>query len=151
MWIVQTRRQLSADVPASPESVREFYADLRNMTLVHPLVVSVACVEHRDDPAGDYRDFRIRDRIPLGPLTLSVRYRASVLVAPDGLVHTDARQFPKVRLSSTVTFTPAGTGTTITESIEIGAPWPLAAFTSTQAVKAHTAMLARIAEYFCRR
>jgi hypothetical protein len=57
-------------------------------------------------------------------LTLSVRYRPSVLVAPDGLVHTTARQFSTVRLSSTVTLT--------------------------QAVKAHTTMLAQIGEYFRR-
>ena len=146
----QTRRRLSADVPAPPDLVRQFYVDLRNMTLVHPLVVSVACVEQRNDPAGDYRDYRIRDRIPLGPLTLSVRYRASVLVTPDGLVYTDARQFPKVRLSGTVTFTPADVGTTIIESIDISVPRPLAAFTVREAVKAHTAMLAQIGEYFRR-
>lgn len=148
MWIEQTRRRLTAEVPAPPDRVRAFYADLRNMTLVHPLVTSVTCVQHRADPSGDYRDYRIRDRIPLGPLTLSIRYRASVLVTSDGLVHTESRQFPKVKLSGTVTFTSSPAGSTVTEDVLIGAPRPLAAFTVTQAVAAHTALLARIADYF---
>jgi hypothetical protein len=29
-------RWLSADVPAPPDPVRDFYVDLHNMTLVHP-------------------------------------------------------------------------------------------------------------------
>ena len=150
MWTVQSRRRLIAEVSAPPDRVREFYTDLHNMALVHPLVVSVRCVRERADPAGDFRDYRIRDRIPLGPLTLSVRYRASVLATPDGLVHTEARQFPKVRLLGTVTFAADGAGTVITESIDISAPRPLAAFTVDRAVEAHTAMLAQIGEYFRR-
>ena len=148
MWIVQTRRRLTAEVPAPPDRVRAFYADLHNMTLVHPLVTSVTCAQHRVDPSGDYRDYRILDRIPLGPLTLSVRYRASVLLTPDGLVHTDSRQFPRVRLSGTVTFSPSPTGSTVTDDVMISAPRPLAAFTVAQAVTAHTAMLARMSDYF---
>lgn len=150
MWIVQTHRRLSAEVPAPPDRVREFYADLHNMTRVHPLVTSVRCVAQRDDPAGVCRDYRIQDAIPLGPLTLSVRYRACVTITPDGVVHTEARQFPKVRLSGTVTFTPSDTGTTITEDIMISVPRPLSAFTVEQAVKAHTTTLTQIGEHLGR-
>jgi len=148
MWTAQTRRRLSADVPAAPDEVRVFYCDLHNMTKVHPLVMSVHCEKHQIGPDGDYRDYRIDDRIPLGPLALRVRYRASVLLAPDGVAHTRARQFPQVQLDGTVTFTPAAAGTTITECIDISAPRPLAGYTVRQAVKAHTAMLARIGDYF---
>lgn len=148
MWIAQTRCQVSAGVAVPPAHVRDFYTDLHNMTLVHPLVESVDCVHRRRDSTGEYRDYRVKDRIPIGPLTLSVAYRASVLITPEGTVKTEARQFPQVRLSGVVTFAPTGTGTTITEDIEISAPRPLVAFTVSQAVKAHTAMLAQIGAYF---
>ncbi|MEZ0050127.1 hypothetical protein ABIA30_001117 [Mycobacterium sp. MAA66] len=148
MWIVQTRRRLTAEVPAPPALVRDFYTDLHNMTLVHPLVVSVDRVHRRSDAAGDFSDYLVRDRIPIGPLNLSVTYRASILVDPKGFVYTEARQFPQVKLSGAVTFDPSATGTTITENIDISAPRPLAAFTVGQAVKAHTAMLAAIGCHF---
>lgn len=148
MWIAQAHRELSAEVPAPPTDVRGFYVDLRNMALVHPLVVSVRCTEHRTDQTGEYRDYRVRDRIPVGPLAMSVVYHAEVLVTPDGLVRTEARQFPHVRLSGTVAFDATSTGTLITERIDISAPRPLAAFTVSRAVQAHTSMLARIAGYF---
>lgn len=148
MWITQETRRLAADIPAPPDVVRAFYCDLHNMTTVHPLVASVRCTEERTGPDGHYRDYRIDDRIPLGPLTMTVRYRASVLITPDGVAHTLARQFPGVRLAGTVTFAPSNGGTTITECVDISAPRPLAAYTVRQAAAAHTAMLERIAGYF---
>ena len=75
-------------------------------------------------------------------------YRATVLMAPDGVVHTEARQFPSVRLNGTVTFAPAGAGTAVTEAVDIEAPFPLMAFTAAQAEKAHAAMLATIRRHF---
>lgn len=148
MWIAQTRHQLSAGVAAPPARVRDFYTDLTNMTLVHPLVESVHCVHRRSDSAGEHRDYEVKDRISFGPLTLAVKYDASVLITPEGIVKTQAHQFPQVRLSGIVTFAPTGPGTTIIEDIEINAPRPLAAFTVSQAIKAHTAMLAQIGAYF---
>ncbi len=148
MWISRSRFQLSEEVPGAPDAVRAFYTDLGNMTLVHPLVVAVDCLDDRQDARGHHRDYRVRDRIPLGPLNLAVAYRATVLIAPDGVVHTEARQFPSVRLNGTVTFVPAGPGTTVTESVDIEAPRPLASFTADRAEKAHAEMLAAIRRQF---
>jgi len=148
MWTVRSRRRLQVEVSAPPDAVRTFYCDLHNMTKVHPLVVSVRCTEQRSTADGDYHDYRIEDRIPMGPVAMTVRYRASVLVTPDGVAHTEARQFPAVRLSGTVTFDPSAGGTTITECIDIAAPRPLAAYTVRQATAAHATLLERIADYF---
>lgn len=151
MWMSRSRFELREAVPAAPDDVRTFYADLANMKLVHPLVVAVDCLVDRQGTEGRRRDYRVRDRIPFGPLALPVTYRATVLIAPDGVVHTEASQFPSVRLRGTVTFAASGagtTGTTVTETVDIAAPRPLTAFTAGQAEKAHAAMLAAIRRHF---
>lgn len=148
MWLSRSRFELSEEVPGAPDDVRTFYTDLANMKRVHPLVVAVDCLADRQDARGHRRDYRVRDRIPFGPLALTVTYRATVLIAPDGVVHTEARQFPKVRLSGTVTFKPAGAGTVVREAVDIEAPKPLASFTVEQAEKAHAAMLRAIRRHF---
>ncbi|MGX9672784.1 SRPBCC family protein [Mycobacterium sp. HM-7] len=148
MWLSRSRFELREAVPGAPEDVRTFYTDLANMKLVHPLVVAVDCVDDRQDARGHFRAYRVRDRIPLGPLSLAVTYRATVLIAPGGVVHSEARQFPRVRLRGTVTFAPAGAGTTVIEAVDIEAPRPLAAFTAAAAEKAHAAMLAAIRRHF---
>ena len=144
----RARFELSEEVPGTPDDVRTFYTDLANTKLVHPLVVAVEVMGDRHDSQGHHRDYRVRDRIPFGPLNLAVTYRATVLIAPDGVVHTEARQFPRVRLLGTVTFARAGAGTTVTEAVHIEAPRPLIAFTAAQAEKAHAAMLAAIRRHF---
>ena len=65
-----------------------------------------------------------------------------------GDVSSEARQFPRVRLSSTVAFEPAASGTRVVERIRIEAPWPLASVTARKAVEAHTEMLAGIRRRF---
>jgi hypothetical protein len=151
MWQSRSRFELREEVPGAPEDVRTFYTDLANMRLVHPLVVAVDCLDDRRTVRGHFRAYRVRDRIPFGPLNLAVTYRATVLIAPGGVVHTEARQFPNVRLSGAVTFAPAGAGTTVTEVVDIEAPLPLVAFTAAQAEKAHAAMLAAIRDHFEKR
>lgn len=148
MWLSRSRFELGEEVPGAPDDVRTFYTDLANMRLVHPLVVAVDCLADRQDARGRRRDYRVRDRIPLGPFSLGVTYRATVLIAPGGVVRTEARQFPSVRLSATVTFVPLGAGTAVTETVDIEAPRPLVAFTAAQAEKAHAAMLVAIRRRF---
>jgi hypothetical protein len=147
-WISRVERTLSEDVPAPPDDVRAFYTDLDNIKLVHPLVVSVRTVERSETADGYVQTYRVRDRIPLGPLRLPTSYVARLYVPVAGDVLTEARQFPRVRLCGTVAFEPAGTGTRVVERIRIEAPRPLAAVTVTKAVEAHTEMLAGIRRRF---
>jgi hypothetical protein len=147
-WITRVERELSEDVAGPPDDVRAFYADLNNVTLVHPLVVSVRTLEHTETPDGYVQTYRVTDRIPLGPLHLRTSYVARLWVPVIGDVSTDARQFPRVRLRGRVAFEPTQAGTCIVERVQIEAPWPLASVTTRKAVEAHTEMLAAIRRRF---
>lgn len=148
IWIGRARRSLSGDVPAPPEKVRAFYVDLDNISQVHPLVQWVRSTSRVDLSDGYRQDYRVRDRIPLGPFTLPITYRARLTVPSAGAVTAQARQFPQVRLDSRVEFAAIDTGTRITEDLSIAAPRPLLAVTVGQAVAAHATMLAAIGKLF---
>ena len=147
-WFAHAERTLSEQVPAAPDRVHDFYVDLDNIKVVHPLIVSVAAGPRVDTPDGYRQGYRVVDRIPLGPLTLRITYRATLHVPAHGDVRTEADQSPGVRLRGTVSFAPAAGGTRLTERIRITAPRPLAPVTTREAVKAHTAMLAGIRRHF---
>ncbi len=147
-WTVSAERTLAEDVPAAPAAVRAFYVDLKNMTLVHPLVVSVRTTSRRDTTDGYIEDYRVGDRIPLWKVALPISYRVRMTVPAHGDVVTSARQLPRVRLHGTVAFEAVGSGTRIVERLRIAAPVPLAGVTTRQAVAAHRAMLGAIRRRF---
>jgi hypothetical protein len=141
-------RVLAEDVPGAPDEVRAHYVDLNNIKAVHPLVVAVDSLSRTATDDGYVQLYRVRDRIPLGPLTLPISYTARLEVPSSGPVLTQARQFPAVRLDSVVSFDPIPEGTRLTERIRFTAPWPLLAVTVRQAVQAHNEMLAGIRRHF---
>jgi Polyketide cyclase / dehydrase and lipid transport len=147
-WIAQAERTLTEEVPAPPEAVRDFYVDLDNIKLVHPLIVSVETLSRTETPDGYQHSYRVVDRIPLGPLTIKITYQARLQVPATGDVLTEADQSPGVRLRGTVSFEPAGGGTRITERIRFAAPRLLAGMTIREGVKAHIEMLAGIRRQF---
>jgi hypothetical protein len=147
-WITHAAETITEEIPAAPDKVRDFYVDLDNIKVVHPLVVSVQTISRSETADGYVQTYRVRDRIPLGAFAIRISYRARVAVPVHGDVLTEARQFPQVRLRGTVTFEPIDSGTRLTERLRIGAPRPLAAMTRRQAVEAHVAMLAGIRDHF---
>jgi hypothetical protein len=147
-WMAHAERTLSEQVPAPPDRVRDFYVDLDNIKLVHPLIVSVQAMPRSETPDGYRQSYRVVDRIPLGPFTIQITYQARLHVPADGDVTTEADQSPGVRLRGTVSFEPVDGGTRVTERIRIAAPRPLASMTIREAVKAHIAMLAGIRSHF---
>jgi hypothetical protein len=147
-WITHASHTLTEEIPALPDRVRDFYVDLDNIKVVHPLVVSVQNISRSDTPDGYRQTYRVHDRIPLGPLSIGITYWARVDVPVQGDVITEARQFPRVRLNGTVTFQPIDSGTCLTERLQIAAPRLLAAMTQREAVKAHIAMLSGIRSHF---
>jgi hypothetical protein len=147
-WITDAERTLSEEVPAPPDEVRDFYADLNTIKTVHPLVVSVRVISRSETSDGYQQTYRVRDRIPLGVLAIRVSYWARLQVPVHGDVITEARQFPRVRLNGTVEFEPIDSGTRVIERLRIAAPRPLAAMTKREAVKAHIAMLSGIRRHF---
>lgn len=148
LWIARAQREISEEIPASPDVVRDFYADLDNIKDLHPLVVSVDVLSHDQTADGYQKTYRVRDRIPMGPITMGITYSAQVQVPTHGDLITEARQFPQVRLNGRVSFEPISTGTRLTERLNIAAPRPLAKMTVRQAVDAHVAMLAGIRGHF---
>jgi hypothetical protein len=146
--VARAERSVSEEIPAPPDAVRDFYVDLNNIRRVHPLVVAVRATDRRQTADGYAQSYRVQDRIPLGPLNLPISYVARLHVPDIGDVTAEARQFPRVRLRTTVTFEPTDAGTRITEHMRIDAPRPLAAMTVREAVKAHTAMLAGMRRCF---
>jgi hypothetical protein len=147
-WVARTDRIVSEEIPAPPSQVRDFYIDLDNIRRVHPLVVAVRATDRCETPGGYIQSYRAQDRIPLGPLRLRINYLARLHVPHAGDVTAEARQFPRVRLHTTVSFEPIDAGTRITERMRIDAPRALAALTTREAVKAHTAMLAGMRRCF---
>jgi carbon monoxide dehydrogenase subunit G len=147
-WIAHAETELSEDVPAPPDEVRDFYVDLDNIKLVHPLIVSVETMSRTQTPAGYRHSYRVKDRIPLGPFTLKITYQARLHVPREGDVLTEADQSPGVRLRGRVSFEPSDAGTRVTERIRIAAPRPLAAMTTREGIKAHIEMLAGIRRHF---
>ncbi len=147
-WSVCAARTLTEHVPAAPADVRDFYVNLDNLKLVHPLIISVRTVSRRDTAGGYVQDYRIADRIPWGRLPIRTSYRARLTVLDTGDVITSARQFPGVRLDGTVSFDAVDGGTRLVERLRITTPAPLVALTTRQAVKAHVAMLAAIRQRF---
>jgi hypothetical protein len=147
-WIVQAEKTLSEDVPAPADEVRDFYVDLDNIRLVHPLIVSVQAMSRTQTPDGYQQSYRVVDRIPLGPFTIKITYQARLHVPRDGDVLTEADQSPGVLLRGRVSFEPIDGGTRVTERIRIAAPRPLAPITTREGVKAHIEMLAGIRRHF---
>ncbi len=147
-WYVHTERTMSDDVPAPPEQVRDFYVDLNNIRAVHPLIVSVELVSSGQTGGGFERIYRVVDRVPVGPFTMTITYRARLCVAADGDVITEADQPPGIHLRGVVSFEPIPTGTRVTERVRFSAPRPLAGVTIREGVKAHVEMLAGIRRHF---
>ncbi len=146
--MARAERTVTEDIPAPPSEVRDFYVDLDNIKQVHPLVIAVRTTDRRQTEDGYVQTYRVQDRIPMGPLRLRISYVASLHVPNTGDVTAESRQFPRVRLHTTVAFEPTSSGTRVTEHMRIEAPRPLAAMTVREAVKAHIAMLAGIRRTF---
>ena len=147
-WIAHTDRTLTAEVPAPPDRVRDFYVDLDNIKLVHPLIASVETLSRTETPDGYLQSYLVRDRIPLGPFTIKITYRARLQVPVDGDVMTEADQSPGVRLRGRVSFEPVDGGTRITERIRFSTPRLLSSFTVREGVKAHVEMLSGLRRHF---
>jgi ligand-binding SRPBCC domain-containing protein len=147
-WITRAERTLTELVPAPPDEVRAFYVDLDNIKALHPLIVSVETTGRQESADGYTQAYRVRDRIPLGPITIGIAYTARLHVPVHGDVLTEARQFPRVVLDGVVSFDESDDGTRITERLRIDVPRPLAAVTIRQAVAAHAEMFAGIRRHF---
>ncbi|ORW06724.1 hypothetical protein AWC16_00850 [Mycolicibacter longobardus] len=139
-WFPSSDWTLTELVPADTATVRNFYTDVANLKLVHPLILTVRKVgpEH----------WRVQERNPLGPLSFRVWYSTHVHVEANGDVVGESRLFLGVRLHDIVSFESVDGGTQVIERLRIVAPRPLAAYTHREAVKAHEEMLGAMRRHF---
>ena len=144
---------LEQDYDAPPARLRDFLADLRNLSPLHPLIESIEELPARSDrPHAQF--YRVVDRIPMGPFRMRTEYVAALEVISESEVHGDAWQRPGVRLHTVYELHSAGDtrqgmgtgGTHLVERVEITAPWGLARFVVSQARAAHAEMLAGMRE-----
>lgn len=103
---MRAERILSEDIPAPPDDVRAFYIDLDNIKTVHPLVVSVHRTGRTELVDGYCQSYRVKDRIPFGPLTLPTSYTAHLRVASVGPVITRHASSPRPPVRGGVLRTP---------------------------------------------
>ncbi|TLF92291.1 SRPBCC family protein [Nocardia cyriacigeorgica] len=137
--------ELSVVVPAEPEKVRDFLADLRQCARIHPLIIRVDRLGERMPGIDRYR---IRDRMRLGPMTIAFSYLVETTRTPDGAIISDAYQFPRIHLHNRTTCTPVDNGTLVHEQVTITAPRFLVSTVRREGAKAHRTMLDNLAAVF---
>ncbi|GCE23399.1 SRPBCC family protein [Dictyobacter kobayashii] len=133
-------------IAAPPEKVKTFLTSLHNHRQIHPLIVDIQLVEtpitHADGSLVSH--YRVRDRIPLGPFTISVTYSVTMQITANGDLNSTAAQFPAVYLFNTTKCSVEGDGTRVSEYIKIQAPALLMGTTYKQASQSHVQMFQRL-------
>jgi Polyketide cyclase / dehydrase and lipid transport len=138
----RTGFELSVVVPAEPEKVREFLADMRECARIHPLITRVVRLSRR---MPDIDRYRIRDRMRLGPITIAFSYLVETTRTPEGDIVSDAYQFPRIHLHNRTSCTPTQDGTLVHEQVTITAPRFLVGTVRREGIRAHRAMLDNLA------
>lgn len=137
-----TAFEVSVVVPAEPDEVRDFLADLRRCARIHPLIVRVDRLGER--MPGVHR-YRIRDRMRLGPMTIAFSYLVETTRTAEGDIVSDAYQFPRIHLHNVTSFTPVEGGTLVHEQVTITAPRFLVNTVRREGSRAHRVMLDNLA------
>jgi ligand-binding SRPBCC domain-containing protein len=128
-------------IQAPLEDVLAFMEKMENHQKIHPLVVSIRLIESASAPDGvPIRNYAIRDRMRLGPLTISFTYHTAFQVRPGGELILDATQFPRILLHNIFRFQPEGAGTRVKAEVNIQAPRLLIKTVFEQAQQSHRQM-----------
>ncbi|HEY0756539.1 MAG TPA: SRPBCC family protein [Ktedonobacteraceae bacterium] len=135
-------------IAASPAAVREELAHLMtNVSELHPLVVWSWLVKAEIAPDGSKIEYyQVRDRMKLGPFTISFTYKVDMNVTPTGHLHSNAYQAPGIHLYNQTWFEAENNGTRVREHIDITAPGWLMKTTYDGAVSSHKEMFAKLKE-----
>jgi hypothetical protein len=141
----QRQFELSTLAPVPPDFAFQFLLEMNNHRHLHPFFVQAQRVGSGKDEAGqDYQDFIITER----PGFMGIRY---TITFPTRQIITGPRQFTSqvraalgTRLTNVMRCQPEGTGTRITESVTVQAPWLTIGYVTRQALKAHQATFDRL-------
>ncbi len=136
---------LSTFIVASPETVSNFLASLRNHDQIHPLIIRVQQLASTYTSDGLKVDnYLIRDRMKQGPFTIRFTYRVELSVTNTGEIVADAYQAPQIHLHNVTTCRAEGSGTRVQEHVEITAPRLVLKTTYQQGMQAHQRMFANL-------
>jgi carbon monoxide dehydrogenase subunit G len=128
-------------VAAPPAAVYAHLMDPHSYIGLSPLVVAVRDIR----PAGDAVAYVAVERFRLGPLRWDNPIRVTMTgIGPHEQVRSSVVSPGRVRLISTVDLAADGTGTSVTESIELNSPWLLRRFALGQARSVQRARAAEL-------
>jgi hypothetical protein len=133
------RFSVTYTVAAPPAEVFAHLAEPQSYVGLSPLVVLVRDVRPvRDDRGRDAVEYVAVERFRWGPLRWDNPIRVT-MTALDGQVISAVVSPGAVRLDSTVDLAASGTGTEVTETIEVRSPGPLRRFVTGKARSVQTA------------
>lgn len=138
------------DIAVAPARVGKFFADFKNFTAIHPLMVAIVDRVPRpdvpDDPGALARKwYKVTDRLPCGPLTLHIRYDVALCAAGPQALRFEAWQWPRIHLHNRISWhgLPQG-GTRVQEELALQAPGLLLPLVQRMAQAAHADSFARL-------
>ncbi|MFO0687280.1 MAG: hypothetical protein U0900_01080 [Myxococcota bacterium] len=156
--------ELEIEIAVPRAVLHAFLCDLEAIAPLHPLIESIRALPPRPElPRA--RHYRVVDRIPVGPLTLTTVYTAALDPVADDEVHGHAWQSPGVYLHTVYHLEPgasapggAGAGrsagaagaddgpvtTRLREQVALRAPFGLRRFVTRQARDAHRTTLEKM-------
>lgn len=140
--MAQAQFDQSVTIAAPPERILALIAAISELGTYHPLIVGV--VEDPPDTSAfgtPRRNYRVTDRLPVGPFRTRFTYRATVTTTPDGRLYTEAFQSPGVHLITWYECAATGEATRLMEHCTVQAARLLLGFVRRQAQAAHGVML----------
>lgn len=145
--MAQTSFEHNIFILTHPEKVQAFLRTLDKHKQIHPLIVDIRHTNtHTTSEGATIRHYIIKDRMKLGPLLLTFSYRVQMSVNAQGLIVSDAYQFPAIFLHNTMCCLPEGSGTRLKEHVEITAPRLLVKTVYKQALSSHKQMFENLKE-----
>lgn len=135
--VAERRFDLTATVPAAPETVIDFLMDLERHRGLHPFLVSAEVVDRGTDERGAWSQWRVLERPRLGPLRYPIRFPARLVRTSATTMESVVRALPGCSLRSVVEAVATPSGTTVTELTWVSAPRPAVSYMERQARVAH--------------
>lgn len=136
--------ELSVLLPVGPAEVIDFLADLTRHRGLHPFLVSATVVGTGASAEGQWSDWRVEERPTIGPLRYRLRFSARVTRTSETAMSTLVRAAPGCWLRSTTVAAPVGTGSLVTETTEVTAPWPVLGYMARSGEAAHARTFTRL-------
>jgi hypothetical protein len=138
------------DIAVAPTRVSDFFADFKNFTQIHPLIVAIVEREPRPDvpdlPGAPVRRwYKVTDRLAGGPLPVHIHYDVALTAAGPQALLFEAWQRPRIRLHNRISWhaLPQG-GTRVQEELALQVPSLLLPLVQRMAQAAHADSFARL-------